>query len=239
VAEHMRDMDVMNASRRWSRMTVLGIGTAAGLVFALPVKTGSVACPPANEGRVNCLLQHAWAPAFVKLAAAVLITWLVAELLRRVPELRRRYGAGERLARRPVDLGREAVLSNHVLNAATWGIVPEPKKPAWKVVKPSPNPALAAALALPARAEQAAPEPVPAPAPVPVASVAAAVRALGPAERFRRSGDIGRHVRVLTDDETRNRKLRRGTDPALVVSCWSDASSARDLADDATADVLA
>ena len=49
----MRDMDVNRATQRWSRTTVLGFGTVAGLVFALPVKTGSVACPPAGEGRVN------------------------------------------------------------------------------------------------------------------------------------------------------------------------------------------
>src|SRR5215213_10177681 len=114
----MRDMDVNRATQRWSRMTVLGIGTAAGLVFALPVKTGSVACPPAGEGRVNCLLQHAWAPAFVKLTAAILVAWLVADLLKRVPDMRRRWHAGERVTRRPHDHGREAVLADSVLAAA-------------------------------------------------------------------------------------------------------------------------
>jgi hypothetical protein len=209
-------------------MTVLGIGTATGLVFALPVKTGSVACPPAGEGRVNCLLQHAWAPAFVKLAAAILVTWLVTDLLKRVPELRYRWRSGERLARRSHDHGREAVLSDSVLNAATWGIVPE-AKPAWRVVRPEPNRALAAAFRAPVVTAE---ERVVAPAPVevPVAALPG-VRAVLPAERFRRATEIARHVRVLSAEDLRGRKLRRGSDPALVVSCWSDASSARDLPD--------
>jgi hypothetical protein len=226
-------MDVTRVTQRWSRMTVLGIGTVVGLVFALPVKTGSAACPPAGEGRVNCLLQHAWAPALVKLATAVLVTWLLSELLGRVPELLRRYRAGDRLARRPVDQGRAAVLGDSVLAAATWGIVPpEPRKPSWTVVRPESNPALASALTLPGApvpAPVAAGVPAPPAAPAPIAGV----RALTAADRFRRSPhQIGAHLRVLSDDESRTRKLRRGTDPALVVSCWSDASSARSLPDE-------
>ncbi|MFL5846704.1 MAG: hypothetical protein ACJ762_18635 [Solirubrobacteraceae bacterium] len=221
-------------------MTVLGIGTATGLVFALPVKTGSAACPPAGEGRVNCLLQHAWAPAFVKLTAAVLVVWVLAGLLARIPELRRRWRGGERIARQPLDRGRDAVLADSVLNAATWGIVPEADKPGWKVVKPEPNPALARLLARAAAAEEApsaaVPEPVAVAVPAPVASVpVSGVRALGPAERFARAASNGMRLHILSDDESRTRRLRRGNDPALVVSCWSDASSARELPDDASA----
>lgn len=237
----MSDMDVNRVTQRWSRMTVLGFGTVAGLVFALPVKTGSVACPPAGEGRVNCLLQHAWAPALVKLASVILAAWLLFELLSRVPELGRRYRSGERIARVPHDHGREAVLNDSVLAAATWGIVPEPRKPAFKVVRPAPNPALTAALKLPAVPAAEAPGPATAPAPPAVPAPAApisGVRALNAGERFQRSrGRISSHLRVLTDEESRTRRLRRGTDPALVVSCWSDASSARTLPDGVTAPV--
>lgn len=199
----MRDMDVTRVAQRWSRTIVLGIGTAAGLVFALPVKTGSVACPPAQEGRTYCLLQHAWAPAGVKLAAAIFVAWLLADLLLvRLPELRRRWTEGERIARRPSDHGRQAVLGDSVLAAASWGIVPE-RKPAWRVVKPA----------------------VPAPA-------IAGVHALTATQRFARpAGPVAERVRILSRDEARSRRLRRGNDPALVVSCWSDASSAKALPD--------
>lgn len=230
-------MDVNRVTQRWSRMTVLGFGTVAGLVFALPVKTGSVACPPAGEGRVNCLLQHAWAPAFVKLAGAVLVTWLLFELLGRVPEQLRRYRSGERLTRRAHDHGRAAVLADSVLAAATWGIVPEPRKAVWKVVRPEPNPALASALKRPAAPVAEAPASIPALAsPPPAPAVATSgVRALNSRERGQRAGRVASRLRVLTDDESRTRRLRRGTDPALVVSCWSDASSARALPDGVTA----
>lgn len=228
-------MEVVHATRRWSRMTVLGLGTAAGLVFALPVQTGSVACPPAREGRVNCLLQHAWAPAAVKLAAAIFLAWLLGELLfGRLPAAVRRWRAGERLTRRADDHGRAAVLSDGVLAAASWGIVPE-AKPAWRVVKAEPNPALAAVLP--------APDPAPLPEPLaalmhdqePVAEVPVTfdgVRALGTLERrFRGAAPEPGRIRVLGDDEIRARRLRRAGDPALVVSCWSDASSAADVPD--------
>jgi len=211
-------------------MAVLGIGTAAGLVFALPVRTGSVACPPAHEGRTNCLLQHAWAPAFVKVVAVVFAVWLLFELLAAVPRALRRWRSGERPIRRAADHGRDAVLGDTVLAAATWGIVPESRKATWTVVRPIANPAAAAALAA---------APVIAPAPEPVATGAAVpepirgVRALTAAERAARGG-VG-PIRVLSAEESRVRRLRRGNDPALVVSCWSDASSARALPDEVAA----
>ena len=307
-ADDTRDMDVMRTTRRWSRMTILGTGTAAGLVFALPVKTGSVSCPPANEGRAYCLVQHAWAPAFVKVAAAALVAWLLADLLfTKLPAMRHRRRTGERIGGLPADLGREAVLGDSVLAAATWGVVPEPKQPVWKVVKPTPSPAVAALFAR--MADEAAARPVPpvepvadapapvakssaltrllaeagveaeAPAPVaepepepvaedaevaapeadeaevaaPVAAEApepevvadesrapapslaySGVRALTAADRAaRRHGVVTRQVRVLTDADLRGRRLRRGNDSALLVSCWSYASSAKALPDDA------
>jgi hypothetical protein len=222
-------------------MTVLGLGTAAGLVFALPVKTGSVACPPAQEGRTYCLLQHAWAPAAVKLAAALLVTWLLADLLLvRLPALRARWRAGERLARHATDHGRGAVLGDSVLAAASWGIVPEPGRAiSWRAVKPAPNPVAAAAFPARPPEQPVAPRivlPVPPPHPVP----AGTVRALTAADRAaRQAGTLARRLRVLTSEDLRTRRLRLGTDPALVVSCWSDASSARALPDAVSTGVTA
>jgi hypothetical protein len=219
-------------------MTVLGLGTAAGLVFALPVETGSVACPPAREGRVNCLLQHAWAPAAVKVAAAIFVAWLIGELLfGRLPEMLRRRRSGERLSRRPADHGRAAVLNDGVLAAASWGVVPE-AKPAWRAVKAVPNPALAAALPAPLPAPIVLPEEpmVPLAQHDPPEPVFDGIRALGTLERrFRGASPEAGRIRVLGADESRARRLRRAGDPALVVSCWSDASSAHDVPDHAGA----
>ena len=196
-------MDVISASPRVARMAVSGVGLAAGLVFALPVKTGSVACPPAHEGRAYCLLQHAWAPAAMKVVAAVFVAYILAELLlHRLPRARAHWRSGERLARRRTDHGRGAVLADPVLAAANWGIVPTPgREVAWS-------------------------------APVPVVPVAprTGLRALTLAERTERpAGPLDRHLHILGTEETRARRLRRGTDPALVVSCWSDATAAREL----------
>lgn len=227
-------MEVTRATQRWSRMTVLGLGTAAGLVLALPVETGSVACPPAREGRVNCLIQNAWAPAAVKLAAVIFVAWLLGELLfGRLPAMIRRFRSGERLTRRTTDHGRQAVLGDGVLAAASWGIIPEPKA-AWRVVKAEPNPAVAEAFA-DAPAAIVLPEPAmapPAQQDPPEEPARDGVRALGGLERrFRGAAPGPGRIRILGDEEIRVRRLRRAGDPALVVSCWSDASSARDVPD--------
>jgi hypothetical protein len=191
-------MDVTSASPRKARMAVSGVGLAAGLVFALPVRTGSVACPPAHEGRAYCLVQHAWAPAAMKVTAAIFVAFLIGELLfHRLPALRARWARGERLQRAVTDHGRAAVLADPVLSAANWGIVPEPSRAvAWNA---------------------------------PVAP-RVGLRALTLAERLERpAGPLQDHLRIIGTEETRTRRLRRGSDPALVVSCWSDATAAKDL----------
>lgn len=182
-------------------MAISGVGLAAGLVFALPVETGSVACPPAHEGRAYCLVQHAWAPALVKVVAAIFVAHLLGELLfRTLPALRARWRRGERLVRRETDRGRGAVLADPVLAAANWGIVPEPGR----------------ALTWVERSAPAAPR--------------TGLRALTLAERRAHpAGPVHEHLRILDAGETRTRRLRLGNDPALVVSCWSDAASAKKL----------
>jgi hypothetical protein len=199
-------MDVTSATPRKARMAITGVGLAAGLVFALPVKTGSVACPPAHEGRAYCLVQHAWAPALIKVVAAVFVAHLLGELvLRTLPAMRARWRRGERLVRRETDRGRGAVLADPVLAAANWGIVPEPGR----IVTWTPA------------AEREL---------VPALSERTDLHALTLAERSAHpAGPLSEHLRVLDSGETRTRKLRRGTDPALVVACWSDASAAREL----------
>src|SRR3954454_17861449 len=109
-------MDVNSVSPRLARMAVTGVGLAAGLVFALPVKTGSVACPPAHEGRAYCLLQHAWAPAAMKIVACVFVAFLLNELLlHKLPAMRVRWRGGQRLAFGRTDRGHGALLADPVL----------------------------------------------------------------------------------------------------------------------------
>jgi hypothetical protein len=192
---------------------------AAGLVYALPVQTRSVACPPAHEGRVNCLIQHAWAPAFVKVAAAMLIAWLVGDLLlHRLPAARIRWQRGERPVRRATDRGRGAVLADPVLAAANWGILPEPGKAvAWTAASRE-EPVVVAAVA----------EPVPAAPPRDPDALCGLDEA---ARRARPHATLAGRLRILESEDVRTRKLRRGSDPALVVSCWSDLTAAQELPD--------
>src|SRR4051794_41801220 len=99
-------MDVTRVSPRLARMAVSGVGLAAGLVFALPVKTGSVACPPAHEGRAYCLLQHAWAPAAMKVVACVFAAFLLNDLLlHKLPGMRVRWRGGQGLPVGPTHRG--------------------------------------------------------------------------------------------------------------------------------------
>lgn len=230
-AEQVRDMDVKSASQRMARMATLGVGTAAGLVFALPVDTRSVACPPAREGRAYCLVQHAWAPALVEIAGSILVAWMIGEFLcNHLPELRIRWKDGQRLVRRATDHGREAVLADPVLLGANRGVLPEPGRETRWVKRAEPA----------ADEPMTEPEPVPAPALVPAAtSFSQAARrdpnelhALGHGERMARPGaTLTGRLRILDAEDTRTRPLRREGDPALVVSCWSDLTAARELPD--------
>lgn len=241
-------------------MAALGLGLLSGLVFALPVKTGpdAVSCPAPGEGRAYCVLQQAYAPAGVKIAVALLAAWLLHDLLFRwVPAMRRRWAAGERLVLREDGMGHDVVVADPLLAAANRGVMPDRRR-TWRVAKARPSAPAAAAIAraagaagaaeprpermpwtdpdprlvVPAAAEDSPPAPEPARAPL--------VRALDAGQRSARStGRHGRQMRVLGADEARGRHLRRGNDPALVVSCWSDATSARDLPDEVRAGVSA
>src|SRR5437763_1113946 len=81
---------------------------------------------------------------------------------------------------------------------------------------------------LPAGEPAAVEEPVAVEAPVAVPRTG--LRALTLAERLAApAGPLQQHLRILGSDEARTRKLRQGTDPALIVSCWSDAEHAQGL----------
>lgn len=117
----------MRVFRRLPHLVFLVGGLLIGLAIALPIDTSGAGCPPASEGRNMCLVQDVWAPALTTVALCLMLAWLIAELVFvRLPDLR----AGNRRRRRPTgDLGREALERDAVLRAATWGVLPPPRRP--------------------------------------------------------------------------------------------------------------
>jgi hypothetical protein len=117
----------MRPFRRLPHLVFLIGGLVIGIAIALPIDASGGGCPPAGEGRNMCLVQHVWAPAITTVALCLLLAWLIAELIFvRVPDLR----AGNRRRRRPRDHGREALERDETLRAATWGVLPPPRRPA-------------------------------------------------------------------------------------------------------------
>lgn len=116
----------MRAFRRLPHFVFLVGGLLIGVAIALPLDASSATCPPAGEGRNMCLVQHVYAPAFTTVALCLLLAWLIAEVVFvRLPALR----AGDRIRRRPRDHGREAIERDETLRAATWGVLPPPRRP--------------------------------------------------------------------------------------------------------------
>jgi hypothetical protein len=116
----------MRVFRRLPHLAFLIGGLLIGVAIALPLDPSSANCPPPGEGRNMCLVQDVWAPALTTVALCLALAWLVAELLFvRLPDLR----AGNRQRRRPRDHGREALERDETLRAATWGVLPPPRRP--------------------------------------------------------------------------------------------------------------
>jgi hypothetical protein len=117
----------MRAFRRLPHLVFLIGGLLIGAAIALPLDTAGANCPAPGEARNMCLVQNVWAPALTTVALCLLLAWLVADLLFvRLPDLR----AGKRIRRRPRDHGREALERDDTLRAATWGVLPPPRRPA-------------------------------------------------------------------------------------------------------------
>jgi hypothetical protein len=118
----------MRLLRRLPHLVFLVGGLLIGLALALPIDTTNASCPPPGEGRNMCLVQNVWAPALTTVALCLMVAWLVADLLFvRLPDLR----AGNRRRRRPrAGHGREALERDAALRAATWGVLPPPRRPA-------------------------------------------------------------------------------------------------------------
>lgn len=116
----------MPVSVRIPQLAFLLAGLAAGLLLALPVDLSGAGCPPAGEGRNMCLVQESWAPALTTIALCLAGSWLLSDLLFvRLPELRR----GDRPRKPPRrGHGREAIEADEVLRAATWGVLPPPRR---------------------------------------------------------------------------------------------------------------
>ena len=116
----------MRALRRLPHLLFLGGGLLIGLLVALPVDASTANCPLVSEGRNMCLVENVWAPAVTTVALCLLLSWLIADFLFvRLPDLR----AGNRRRRPPRDHGREALERDATLRAATWGVLPPPRRP--------------------------------------------------------------------------------------------------------------
>ncbi len=118
----------MRFFRRLPHVVFLVVGLVAGLLLALPVDASTGSCPAPGEGRNMCLVQEVWAPALTTVALCLLLAWLLADLLFvRLPDLR----AGNRTRRRPrPGHGREALERDATLRAASWGVLPAPRRAA-------------------------------------------------------------------------------------------------------------
>jgi len=115
----------MRARRALPHLIFVLTGLVIALVVVLPVRTEETGCPAASDGGNLCLLEKAVAPAVTTVALAVLLAWMLAEaLFVRWPRLR--SGDGER--RRPRHHGRDALLRDTTLRAATWGRLPPPRR---------------------------------------------------------------------------------------------------------------
>jgi hypothetical protein len=116
----------MRQLRHLPHLVFLVIGLLVALRLALPLDLAENACPPAGEGRGMCVLQKEYAPAATTIALALAFSWLVADLLFvRIPAMRN----GERVKRPPRrGHGREAVQRDETLRAASWGILPPPRR---------------------------------------------------------------------------------------------------------------
>lgn len=102
------------------------IGLLVALRVALPLDLAGADCPPVGEGRGMCLVQKAWAPAITTIALGLMLSWLLADLLFvRIPDMRN----GGRVRRKPRrGHGTEALQQDATLRAATWGVLPPPRR---------------------------------------------------------------------------------------------------------------
>jgi hypothetical protein len=102
------------------------IGLLVAMRVALPLDVSASDCPPMGEGRGMCVLQKSYAPAVTTVALGLMLSWLLADLLFvRIPQMRN----GGRIKRRPRrGHGREAVAQDATLRAASWGVLPPPRR---------------------------------------------------------------------------------------------------------------
>ena len=116
----------MGKLRHLPHLIFLVIGLLVSLRIALPLELPASACPPSGEGRGMCVLQKEYAPAVTTVALGLMLSWLIADLLFvRIPEMRN----GGRIKRPPRrGHGREAVQRDETLRAASWGVLPPPRR---------------------------------------------------------------------------------------------------------------
>jgi len=115
----------MRARRALPHLIFVLTGLVIALVVVLPVRSEEAGCPAASDGGNLCLLEKAVAPAVTTVALVVLLAWMLAEaLFVRLPRLR----AGNLERRRPRHHGRDRLMRDTTLRAATWGRLPPPRR---------------------------------------------------------------------------------------------------------------
>jgi hypothetical protein len=132
----------MRPLRHLPHLVFLVVGLLVALRLTLPLELPEGACPPAGEGRGLCVLQKEYAPAATTVALGLMLSWLLADLLFvRIPDMR--HGGRTRRKPRPGH-GREAVQRDETLRAASWGVLPPPRR-----ASPRPQITVAAVLGTP------------------------------------------------------------------------------------------
>lgn len=98
-------------------------GAAIGLALVLPVRDVGARCPAEGEGLGMCVVQKAWAPAFVVFCACMIAAALLWTLLfERAPLVWRRVRRGERPVRRTPAPAAPPYDDDPFLLAATRGV---------------------------------------------------------------------------------------------------------------------
>jgi len=119
---------------KWRDLAAIGVGAAAGLLWALPLKDVQDQCPASGEGLNSCVLQKSIAPAFVEIAACMLVAFLLVRFLfDTLPTVPDRMARGEILPRGKAE-GPD-FSDDPTLVAANWGLTYSDAHPQRRVRK--------------------------------------------------------------------------------------------------------
>ncbi|MFL5846929.1 MAG: HD-GYP domain-containing protein [Solirubrobacteraceae bacterium] len=111
---------------RWWDMIAFAAGLGIGLMWGLPVANVDHRCPPKSEGLDYCVLQKAWGPVVTKVAAAVVLAYIIGQLIQRFPAISHAASSGTLLPRKQANPNFSA---DPTLVAANWGLTYNDARP--------------------------------------------------------------------------------------------------------------